>query len=219
MDTEQLIAKLSAEARPVDRLGSPWARALLWLAIATPYVALVVLIMAPRADLASKLNDLRFAVEQGATLVTAILAAAAAFSLGIPGRSRGMALLPVPGLAVWIGSLAQGCWQAWVRAEADGLVLRPDLVCFPAIALVGALPAVAMVAMMRRGAPFAPYLTVALGALAAAALGNFGLRLFHLQDASLMILVWQFGTVAIFSALASLFGRRILPWRPAAVAR
>ena len=219
MDTEQLIARLSAEAHPVNRLGTPLGRALFWLAIATPYVALVVLIMSPRADLASKLNDLQFTVEQGATLVTAILAATAAFSLGIPGRARWMALLPIPGLAVWLGSLAQGCWQAWVRAGTDGLVLRPDFVCFPAIALVGAVPGVAMVAMMRRGAPFAPYLTVALGALAAAALGNFGLRLFHLQDASLMILVWQFGTVAIFSALGSLFGGRLLPWRSAVISR
>lgn len=219
MNTEQLIAKLSADARPVRRLGSPLGRALFWLAIGIPYVALIVLIMSPRPDLASKLGDPRFVLEQGATLVTAVLAAAAAFSLGIPGRSRWMALLPVPGLAVWVGSLAQGCWQAWVRAGVDGLVLRPDLVCFPAIALAGAAPAVAMVAMMRRGAPFAPYLTVALGAFAAASLGNFGLRLFHPQDASLMILVWQFGTVAIYSALGGLFGGRILPWRSAAFAR
>lgn len=50
-----------------------------------------------------------------------------------------------------------------------------------------------------------------LGTLAAAALANFGLRLFHTADAALMVLVWQFGTVVLFTALAGLWGRRLLP--------
>ena len=219
MDTEQLIARLSADARPVDRLGAPVKRALLWLAIGIPYLALVVLAMSPRPDLMAKLGDSRFLVEQGAALATAVLAATAAFSLGVPGRSHWLALLPLPALAVWLGSLAEGCWQAWVRLGPEGLFVRPDFICFPAIAIAGAIPGVAMVAMMRRGAPLMPHLTVALGALAAAALGNVGLRLFHPQDASLMVLVWQFGTVAIFSALGGVFGGRFLSWRLAAVSR
>jgi hypothetical protein len=56
-------------------------------------------------------------------------------------------------------------------------------------------------------------MTVMLGALAAAALGNVGLRLFHPQDASLMILVWQFGSVALLSIRAGWGGHRILDWR------
>lgn len=221
MDTEQLIAKLSADARPVDRLGKPVGRALTWLAVGVPYVALVAFValtISPRVDLASKLGDFRYMLEQGAALATAVLAAVAAFSMGVPGRSRWLALLPVPGLAVWLGSLGEGCWRAWVRMGPDGLVLSPDLVCFPAIVTAGAIPGIAMVAMMRRGAPIAPHLTVALGALAAASLGNFGLRLFHPQDASLMILVWQFGTVAVLSALGGLFGQRVLSWRPMTIA-
>ncbi|WP_274609098.1 NrsF family protein [Mesorhizobium sp. L-8-10] len=86
-------------------------------------------------------------------------------------------------------------------------------VCFPMIAAVGAVPALAMVTMLHKGAPLAPRVTVLLGALAAAALGNFGLRLFHPQDASLMVLVWQFGSVVLLSMLAGWNGRRILAWR------
>ena len=59
-----------------------------------------------------------------------------------------------------------------------------------------------MAVMLRRGAPLTPFATMALGGLAAAALGDFGLRLFHSQDASLMVLVWQFGTVVVLSVLA-----------------
>jgi hypothetical protein len=70
-----------------------------------------------------------------------------------------------------------------------------------------------MVFMLRRGAPLAPHATGALGGLAAAALGDFGLRFFHPQDASLMVLVWQFGAVVLLSALAGTVRHRILHWR------
>jgi hypothetical protein len=90
---------------------------------------------------------------------------------------------------------------------------RIDLFCFPAIVLVGMVPAVAIAFMLRRGAPLVPYLTAALGGLAAAGLGSFGLRLFHSQDASLMILVWQFGTVVLLTCLSGVFGRYLLNWR------
>jgi hypothetical protein len=74
------------------------------------------------------------------------------------------------------------------------------------------MPAVVMVIMLRRGAPLLPHMTMALGALAAAALGNFGLRLFHPQDASLMVLFWQFGSVALMSVMAGLIGRKLIDW-------
>jgi hypothetical protein len=54
---------------------------------------------------------------------------------------------------------------------------------------------------------------MALGGLAAAGLGNFGLRLFHPQDASVMVLLWQVGAVFIVAALAGWVGGYWLNWR------
>ena len=218
MKTEELIQRLTADVRPVRRLASPPRRVSAWLAAGLPYLALVVLIMSPRDDLAAKLADARFLVEQGAAFATAVLAAVAAFSLGIPDRSRWWAVLPLPALGLWLASLGQGCWRAWVELGAEGLVLRPDFVCFPAIVAAGAVPGVVMVLMLRRGAPLAPRLAVMLGALAAATLGDVGLRLFHPQDASVMILVWQIGTVALLSLLGNMVGPRLLVWRRIAAA-
>jgi hypothetical protein len=186
---------------------------MLWLAIGLPYVAIVVLVMQPRIDLAIKLSDTRFLLEEIAAVATAIAASVAAFSLTIPGNGRKFIWVPVVPLAVWLATLGQGCVQDWLQFGADGLKLRPDWFCFPAILLVGTVPSVAMVIMLRRGAPLSPHLTVAMGALAAAALGNFGLRLFHPQDASLMVLFWQFGSVALISVCASWMGPRVLNWR------
>jgi hypothetical protein len=183
------------------------------MAIALPYMALVVLVISPRADLLMKLSEASYVVEQMAALATGMAAAVAGFASTIPGYSRRVLLLPVLPLAVWLGSLSEGCVEALIRLGPGGLLLRPDWFCLPAIVLVGAMPAVAMVIMLRRGAPLFPYLSAGFGALAAAGLGNFGLRVFHPQDASLMVLVWQFGSVFILTALGCCAGRVILNWR------
>ena len=213
MDTDRLIQTLIDTAKPVRPLQRPWVRSALWLAIAIPYIALVVYVMSPRADLIAKLTETRYLFEQFAALATGIAAAIAAFASIIPGYSRKVLLLPVLPLAAWLGALGQGCISAWLQFGVNALTLQPDWFCFPAIVLVGAIPAVSMVTMLRRGAPLMPCTTVALGGLAAAGLGNFGLRFFHPQDASLMVLVWQFGSVFILAALSACVGRYVLNWQ------
>jgi hypothetical protein len=213
MDTDKLIQRLADAREPIRPLSGPSIRTVIWLALALPYVALVVMVMSPRPDLAAKLGDARFLVEQGAAFLTAITAAAAALATTIPGYDRRVLLLPVAPLLVWLGSLCQGCLQDWLRLGPDGISLQPDWICFPAVVLVGTVPAIAMALMLRRGAPLTPRVTTALGGLAAAGLGDFGLRLFHPQDASLMVLVWQFGTVVVLCALAGSAGRFLLNWR------
>jgi hypothetical protein len=212
-DTEKLIERLAEAAEPVRPLSHPWMRTAAWLLVAIPYVALVVLVVSPRADLLTKALEWRYLVEQLAALATGITAAIAAFATVIPGYDRKFLFLPALPLAIWLGSLGEGCVQDWIRFGPDGLSLQPDWFCFPAIVLVGAVPAIAIAVMLRRGAPLTPHVTAALGGLAAAGLGNFGLRLFHSQDASLMVLVWQVGTVFILTAMAAWLGRYLLNWR------
>jgi hypothetical protein len=214
MRTDQnVIDLLAADTVPVRVLPSPLIRLVRWLGVSLPFVAMMVVIMSIRPDLAEKFGEGRYVLEQGAALVTAVLAGFAAFCVGVPGRSRWVLLLPLLSLAVWLGSLGDGCLAVWLHAGSDGLTVQPDWECLPAIAMTGAVPAIAMAIMLRRGAPLAPRTGVLLGALAAAALGNVGLRLYHPQDVSLMVLVWQFGSVVLLSALCGSFGSRLLRWR------
>ena len=76
-----------------------------------------------------------------------------------------------------------------------------------------------MVVMLRKGAPLYPRLTLMLAALAVAAIGNFGMQLFHFRDASIVVLFWHLGAVAVLAALAGGLGGRVLRWPVAAAAR
>ena len=212
MRTEDLIEALAADGTPVRPLASPMVRLCGWLAVSAAYAALIVLVMGLRPDIQSRLADTRFVVELGATFMTSVLAAAAAFCAGCPGRSAWERFAPLPALGLWFWSLGEGCWRSFVQGGAQGLEFQLDLACLPSILLVSVVPGVLIFVMIRRGAPIAPISTTALAALAAASLGATALRLFHAQDASVMLLVWQFGSVAILAGLGALTGRHILRW-------
>jgi hypothetical protein len=219
MDTTELIERLMRGATPVRRLASPGLRAAFWLGIALPYVAAVVLILSPRSDLLIQLTDSRLMLEQTAAFATAILAAVAAFGMTVPGRNRRVWLLPVLPIVVWFISLGKGCLDDWARLGMEGLRLRADWDCLPPAIIAGVVPAIAMVAMLRRGAPLYPKATVAMGALAVAALANAGLQIYHAEDISIMVLVWHFGFVFLLSALFAMTGPLVLSWpRPRSLA-
>ena len=211
-DTDRLIRRLAEKVEPVRPLPHPWVRTAVWLALSIPCIAVIVLLMRPRHDLALRMFEARYVIEQSSALAAGLIAAAAAFASTVPAYNRKFLLLPLLPLALWLGTLGHGCFQDWIHSVPGGLVVRPDWMCFPVIALIGAVPALTMVAMLRRGAPLTPHLTSALGGLAAAGLGSFGLRLTESQDASVMVLVWQVGSVFVLSALAGSAGRHLLNW-------
>ncbi|TVS01232.1 MAG: DUF1109 domain-containing protein [Rhodobacteraceae bacterium] len=212
MKTEALIDALARDAGPVRVLPPALWRVWGWLLIALSFAAAMVWAIGPRDDLADRLAEARFLFEQGAALATAIVGALAALKLTMPDAARVWRWLPaIPG-AAWLGTLGLGCLRDWAQMGPAGLRITPDPECFVYIALIGSLPLLALILMLRKGAPLRPSWTLALAALAAAAIGSFALRLFHTQDAALMVLVWQVGAVALIAAIAALCGRSVLRW-------
>lgn len=215
MDTDRLIERLAADAAPVRRLRPPGRRLALWLALSVPYVAVVAYIHGLVVDLPALGDNPRFAIEEAAALATALTAGYAAFSTLVPGRSRAVVWLPLIPLSVWLVSIGKGCIDDWIRLGTVGLTVKIDWMCIPPMAWVGIVPVIAMVVMLRRGAPLMPRTTVALGGLAIGALANAGLQLFHLGDISIMVLVWHFGTTVLLTALAGWVGPEIFRWNVA----
>lgn len=211
-DTETLIRRLAADTAAVRPLPRPWVRTAAWLALSMGYLIVLLLMMTMYHDLRATVSDTRFLIEQLSALATGITAAAAAFTTVIPGHNRKLLMLPVLPLVGWLESLGPGCVEQLAQFGLRSLPLQHSLLCFPLIVLFSAVPAIAMAVMLRRGAPLTPCLTAALGGLAAAGLGNFGVRLIHPEDVSVMLLVWHLGGVFALSALAGSMGRHLLNW-------
>jgi len=176
------------------------------------YLAIVVSLMKSHG-LPPKWDDPRFVLEQISALAVGVGAAVAAFATIVPGHNRSLLVILLIPLAAWLGTVGEGCMHSWTRLGPHALLLEHDLACFPFIALSGTVPAIFMALMLRHGAPLTPRLTAGLGALAAAGLANFFLRLFHPENVTLMLLFWHVGGVFVLSALAASAGRYLLNWR------
>lgn len=210
MKTDDLIGELSLGLAPVKPLTTPERRLMLWLALAIPYLAVIVAFDGLSQELAQRLAEPRFLLEQGAALATALLAGYAALSLSIPGRPAWLAWLPFLSLAVWLASLGQGCWQSWLAFGAGGLIPENDWGCIPSIMLGSLVPAGVLVFMLRRGLVFLPKQALLLAALASAGLAELGLRLHHPVDSSIVVLVWHGGIVLAIALLGRALGPRLL---------
>lgn len=214
MKTETLIGRLTAELTPVHRIARPAARLAWWLLISMPAIAAVVWAFGLRPDLGDRLADRAFLIEEAAALLTALVGSYAALCAGLPDQPAWKVWLPMAPMALWIGVLGQQCLDVFLRLGPEGLQVTSDAMCLPAIALGGLVPAIAIVVMLRRSGKFRTTHACLCGALGAAALGAAALRLYHTEDAAIMVIVWQLGSVALFSLVAGAIGRMLVDNRP-----
>ena len=219
MKTERLVERLAAELTPVHRIARPAIRLAWWLLISVPVASLVVWAFGPRPDLAARLADRAFLVAEGAALLTALVGIYAALCAGLPDQPGWKVWLPMAPMALWFGVLGQQCLDVFLRVGPKGLQVTSDAMCLPAIALGGLVPAIAIVVMLRRGGKFRTTHACLCGALGAAALGAATLRLYHMEDAAIMVIVWQLGSVALFGLVAGAISRMLVDNRPDGILR
>jgi len=212
-ETEDLIRELAERGQSVRPLAQPWRRAAAWLAIAVPSALLVMVMMPGRGDWVSRLLMPRVLSEEVFALAMGVLAAIAAFASVVPGYNRKVLFLPLVPLALWLGGLGQGSVRDWLQLSVHGFSMRIEWVCLPATIMAGAVPAIAMAVMLRRGAPLTPRLSTLLGGLAAAGLGNLGVCVTHHAYGNVLVLVWHVGIVVALTMMLGSAGRRVLNWQ------
>jgi hypothetical protein len=210
--TPDLIASLAANATPVRRLRPPVMRAACWLLLAAVILTLLAVNQGIRPDLVQRLQEPVFAVNVVASLLTGVLAAIAAFLVSLPDRSRLWLLLPVPALIAWLSNVGHQCLTQWVVIGPDGMSFGEAARCFATLVLTSLPLSLAMLVMLRYAAPLRPIAATFMGSLAVAAITATALSLFHVIDATVMILMWNFGTAALFVGLAGAFGRKMFRW-------
>jgi len=210
--TPDLIDALAANLTPVRRLRPPVTRAARWLLLAVLLVALLAVSQGIRSDLVQRLREPTFILGMSGALLTGVLGAIAAFMLSLPDRSRFCLLLPAPALVLWLSTIGYQCLTNWVSLEPNGIRLGETARCFATLVLTSLPLSLVMLVMLRYAAPLRPMAITLTGSLAVAAITATALSLFHDLDATVMILIWNLGTAALFVGLGSAFGGKMFSW-------
>ena len=210
--TPDLISALTANLAPVRRLRPPVTRAACWLLLATLLLGLLAVSQGIRPDLPQRLREPTFILGISGALLTGVLAAVTAFMLSLPDRSRFYLLLPAPALILWLSTIGYQCLTNWVTLEAKGIRLGETARCFATLVLTSLPLSLAMLVMLRYAAPLRPMAVTLTGSLAVAAITAMALSLLHDLDATLMILMWNLGTAALFVGMGGALGGKMLSW-------
>ena len=203
---------LTANLSPVRRLRPPVTRAACWLLFAALVLALLGISQGLRPDFVQRLQDPAFVARVTGALLTGVLAALAAFLLSLPDRSRLWLLLPTPAVVLWLSAIGYQCLTNWINLEPNGIRLGETTRCFATLVLTSSPLSFALLAMLRYAAPLRPTEVILTGSLAVAAITATALSLFHEQDATVMILIWNLGPAILFIGLGGVFGRRMFSW-------
>lgn len=202
---ENLIHDLGAGLTPVRRVSPTWF-ALAWLAVAGVIAAGLAMTYDMHAMMVRLTSATDMWLAAAGSGLTAVLAAKAAFELGIPGRSRAWALLPLPAVLLWVGASGMGCLRTWAHTGAGG----GDVDCLKFIVTFSVPLAIAMVLLLRRAFPLYPALTAAIAGLACAAGSATLLNLCHPLDAAASDLAVHAMAVGLVVAVLTLSGGRLL---------
>lgn len=212
MKTDDLIDRLGRNATVTRPLPTPGMRTTAWMVWAVSYLVVVAVMMFAVMSSAGVTPTPLYLVQQGAALVTGIMAARAAFVSVIPGANNRVWVLPAIGAAAWGLSLLWAGVLDLRTAGTLGVTSQSDWPCVASMTVGGLLVGVPLVWMLRRGAPLTPGLTAFLAALAALSFANIEACLTRPHAFALTILLWHGGTVAAVAALCALTGRRWLRW-------
>jgi len=211
MKTEELIRVLAADgSRPVVPIDQALLRALGLGAVVS--LALFLLLLHPRSDLAQALFSLPFVFK----LTFALLIATAA-SLFLSEAARPVAphrwrwplilapLLLATGVLIELGSTPTAAW-------AVRLIGRNAPHCLSLIPLLSLPPLVCLFAALRHGAPMHPMLAGATAGLVSGGVGSFLYALVCPDDSPLFIATWYSIAIAIVTTVAAYVGNRLLRW-------
>ena len=211
MTIDQLIVSLAQNAGAVRPLPAPSARLVRWTGRAVIVTTVSALIIGVRADAPRLIGRPAFAGLALLTLLTAVLSAACALVLSIPGAERTPAqrALPLAAAGAWVAAL-------FALINVDGhttarlLALPVHPLCIIEIAGLGLLPGWSLFAMVKRAAPLKPHWAAAMATLAAVAIGAAGTQFLCPIDDPAHQLVGHFVPVAIFAVAGALAFSRSL---------
>jgi hypothetical protein len=213
MQTNDLIALMSASNRPVD---TGWLRRATWVCALAALMAtagLVLMTLGTRPDLTSAWMTLPVIAKAAFGASVAIIALAlfqASLRPGLkPAQHLPFIAAPLLVAAGWaLLTLAQA-----PAAEWDALIFGPHWrACLIAVPLYALLPLIVLLVLARRGAPVDGSLTGACAGLASAGLATVAYSLHCPADTAPFLATWYPLATAIVAALGAFILPRCLRW-------
>ena len=177
MRTEDLIVDLAGRVTPVRPLPPPGVRTIGWLVFATACAIAGVALIGARADVLVRLTQPDYLWMAMLALFTSVVGVVASLVLAIPGAERRPVLrvLTLGLLGLWTATTA---WAVLSGGRPIPFSTDPHWpVCLLRVVLVGAVPAVLLFVMLRRGVALRPGWTAAMAAAAAASVGALVVQL------------------------------------------
>lgn len=207
---EALIDRLGTELVPVRRLLPPWLRTVGWLLVVAMIAALLLMHYGAATMLRRWAGAPDLAWAGAGAVITAISAAWAAFSLGVPGRRTAWAWLPLPGAALWIGASGLGCLRDWLAPDTQIAGLHQSAACLMFIVVFSVPLSALLIVLLRRACSLRPVLTAVMIGLASAAASASLLEICHEFDAAATDLLTHAAAVALVVAANAAMGGRLL---------
>ena len=212
MKTSEFIAALSADPIPEPiRLGRRVAAALVIGLVGS--VALYVLLLGPRPDIAAACMTMRFWLKFVDSFAFALPSLLLTLRLARPNaKPRALALwliaplvLLAAGVVVELLVVPQGEWLS-------RLMGANAIHCTITIPMLAAPVLVALIVALRAGAPLHPSLTGAMAGAAAAGVGALVYASTCPDDSPLFVATWYPLATLICMGVGALAGRRFLAW-------
>lgn len=207
--TAALMKELSADIKPVKKLGHPVLRALPWIFLGIFYLAGVVHYLGLRPDFATKVHETNYLFEIGIVTFIAISAALCSAWLCVPDM-RGHK---------WMNAVPLTLLGGFILLEISRLVsegfFMPDINwghCHNDGVILGAVPAAFIVFIAKKGSTTQPLMMMGMNILAASGLSYVGLRLTCSMDTvghSFLLHMLPFLAVG---AVAGILARKIYKW-------
>lgn len=209
-DTNDLIARLSQEVKPVKRLAPVWLRATVFSVLTAVAVAggIAMFTEGLRPDWTVMLGP--HLCQSAGIFMAGVLAAVAAAILSVPDTRIRAHVWGMLGLssAIWLVVIVEQLSQGWPGLSAVG-----ERNCLTDLVLLAVVPAIAAFFAATRAAPvwrgwagFA--MTLAAGSFAA-----LGMRFICANEEPAHLLVWHFLPVLALALFGMGLGEILLKWK------
>jgi len=208
-----LVDRLVQETQPVRRLWSVPARMAVFVALAGSVVALV-LALAARPDIESKLAARTFGAELVLLCIATAYTGLLALRSAVPGRSPSR-YESVVAVTLAVAAAIFSCAEPLDTTIPVGTFLGIGAACAARTFAFALIPWLLLMAAIRRGAPTRVRAAGAYAGATALLLSTTILRAACPQDGVLHWLLWHFAPIAVGTVLSATVASSWLRWRHA----